>query len=83
MGCRVAGRTGGREGGTTNKQEVRGKVKRLKGRTKETIGIVSGNRTLERDGARQRAEGALQESLGTARQKVGEVLKGIPSAIKK
>ncbi len=64
-------------------QELRGKVTKLKGKAKEAVGIISGNRKLEREGAHQRATGAVQESVGKARRKVGKAVEGIASAIKK
>ena len=65
------------------KQEARGKVKKLQGRVKEAVGSITGNRKLEREGSRQRAEGAVQEGLGKARRKVGEFVDGVAKAIKK
>ena len=65
------------------KQETRGKVEKLKGREKEATGTLTGNRKLEREGSRQRAKGAAQESVGKARRKVGELVDGIAKAIKK
>ncbi len=56
------------------KQEARGKVKKLQGRVKEAAGIITGNPKLEREGSRQRTEGAVQESVGKARRKVGELV---------
>jgi uncharacterized protein YjbJ (UPF0337 family) len=64
-------------------QETRGKVKKIQGRMKEAAGVITGNRTLEREGARQRAEGAVQEGLGKARRKVGEIVSEVAKAIKK
>jgi len=64
-------------------QEARGKVKKLQGRVKEGVGIITGNRKLEREGSRQRAEGAIQEGVGKARRKVGELVGGVAKAIKK
>jgi uncharacterized protein YjbJ (UPF0337 family) len=65
------------------KQEARGKVKKLQGRVKETVGSITGNRKLEREGSRERAQGAVQQSLGRARQKVGKFVGGVAKAIKK
>jgi len=65
------------------RQETRGKVKRLQGRVKEAAGIMAGDRKLEREGARQRAAGAVDESLGKARRKVGDLVDGVAKAIKK
>ena len=60
-----------------SKQETRGKVKKLKGRVKEAVGIVTGDAALEKKGARQRAKCSVQESLGKARRKVGEFVDGV------
>ena len=65
------------------KQEVRGKVKKMKGRVKEAVGVITGDGALEREGSRERAEGAIQEGLGKARRKVGELVGGVAKAIKK
>jgi uncharacterized protein YjbJ (UPF0337 family) len=64
-------------------QEVGGKVKKTKGKMKEAVGILSGNKKMEREGSFQRAEGAVQEGLGQARRKVGEVLTNVGKAINK
>jgi uncharacterized protein YjbJ (UPF0337 family) len=65
------------------KQELGGKVKKAKGRVKEAVGILSGNRQLEREGSAQRLEGAVEEGLGKARRRVGEVLANLGNAVKK
>ncbi|MFN7987347.1 MAG: CsbD family protein [Thermoanaerobaculia bacterium] len=63
------------------KQEIRGKVKKTQGKVKEAVGILSGNKKLEREGSVQRTEGALQEGLGKARRKVGEMLTNLGKAV--
>jgi uncharacterized protein YjbJ (UPF0337 family) len=55
----------------------------VKGRVKEAAGTLTGNRKLEREGARQRAKGAAQERVGKARRKVGDFVDGVAKAIKK
>ena len=65
-----------------NKQETRVMAKKLKGRVKEAVGIITGNKKLAREGSRQKTEGAVQESLGKARQKVGKFVDGVAKAIK-
>ena len=72
-----------RKGYDMKQQEVRGKVKKVQGRVKEAVGKVTGDRALERKGARQRAEGAVQEGVGKARRKVGEFVGRVAKAIKK
>lgn len=64
-------------------QETQGQVKKLKGRVKEAAGILTGNSKLEREGTQQRAAGAIQESVGKARRKVGEFVDDVAKAIKK
>jgi uncharacterized protein YjbJ (UPF0337 family) len=64
-------------------QEARGKAKKLKGRVKQAVGIITGDSAVEREGSRQRAEGTVQESLGKARRKAGEFVDGVAKAIKK
>ncbi len=64
-------------------QEARGKLKKLQGQGKEIVGIVTGNSELELEGDRQQVEGDVQESLGKARRKVGDLLDTAAKAIKK
>jgi uncharacterized protein YjbJ (UPF0337 family) len=71
------------KGDTMGQQEARGKVKKIQGRMKEAAGVITGNQELECEGSRQRAEGVVQESLGKARRKVGELVNEVAKAIKK
>lgn len=64
-------------------QEIRGKVKNLTGRVKEAAGIITGNPELENEGAAQRVDGALDEGVGKARRKVGELLDDVADTLKK
>lgn len=65
------------------KQELQGKVTKLKGRVTEAAGILAGDRKLERQGAQQRAVGTVQESIGKARRKAGELVGDVGKAIKR
>ena len=56
------------------KQEVHGKVKKVKGKAKETVGILTGNKKMEREGSLQRAAGAVQEGFGKAGRMVGDAV---------
>ena len=60
-----------------NKDEIKGKGKRIKGRIKEKVGEVIGDRKLEAEGEVERIEGAAQESLGRARRKAHEILERV------
>ncbi|MEO8586184.1 MAG: CsbD family protein [Acidobacteriota bacterium] len=64
-------------------QEVDGKVKKVQGKIKESVGILTGNKKMEREGSVQRATGAVEEGLAKAGRKVGEALTNLGNAIKK
>jgi uncharacterized protein YjbJ (UPF0337 family) len=63
-------------------QEMRGKVKKLKGRGKEAVGIALGDKKMEKQGAHERAEGSAQEKVGKVRRKAGEAVEKIGAAMK-
>jgi uncharacterized membrane protein YeaQ/YmgE (transglycosylase-associated protein family) len=58
------------------RQEVGGKVKKAKGRVKEAVGILSGNKKMKHAGSRQRVEGAVQEGFGKAYNMIGNAIAG-------
>jgi len=64
------------------KQETRGKLEQLQGRGKELVGILTGDSDLELEGDRQQTEGEVDESLGKARRKVGELVDRAAEKIK-
>lgn len=66
-----------------NRDEVEGKKQNMKGRFKEAVGTVTGNRELESDGAAERADGAAQEEMGKAKRKLGEAIEDLGEKIKK
>jgi len=68
--------------GVPNKTEMRGKIKKAKGAVKEKIGHAVGNRTLEREGTADRRKGNMQETLGKAKRKVGDAVKGLGKTIR-
>jgi uncharacterized protein YjbJ (UPF0337 family) len=62
-----------------NKDELKGKGKQIKGRIKDKVGEMSGNRNLESEGEAERIEGLAQEGVGRARRKAGELLRSVKS----
>ena len=51
-----------------NKDQIKGKAERLKGRAKEVVGVVTGDRVTQVEGAIERGKGALRETLGDVKQ---------------
>ena len=64
-----------------NKDEVKGKGKRIKGAIKDKIGEVTNNPNLEAEGETERREGKVQEKVGTVRRKVGKVVAKVSKAL--
>ena len=55
------------------KREIKGRVENIKGRVKEAIGSLSGNK-------RTQAEGTVERTAGAANEKVGEVERKVDDA---
>ncbi len=64
-------------------QEVRGRPTRAKGTMQEALGILSGDRKLEREDLVPRAEGAYQEEFGIEHRYGDEVVTDLGNAINK
>ncbi len=64
-------------------QETRGQVKKVKGKVKEAVGILTGDKKLEKEGSLDRAVGGIQEAAGKVTRKVGEAVEELADAIKK
>ena len=64
-----------------NKDEFKGKGKKVKGTVKEGVGKAIGNRNLQEEGEAERQEGEVTEGFGKARRKVGEAVKKVGKAI--
>jgi uncharacterized protein YjbJ (UPF0337 family) len=66
-----------------NRDEVEGKVDRLKGRVKQKTGDALNDQQLHGEGAADEAAGKVQETFGEGRRKVGDAIKDIGDAIKR
>jgi uncharacterized protein YjbJ (UPF0337 family) len=66
-----------------NKDEIKGKGKRIKGKIKDKVGEVIGNRELESEGEMERIEGAVQENIGRARRKAHEIIEKVEDDAKR
>ncbi len=52
------------------KREIKGKMDNLKGRVKEAMGALSGNKEKQAEGTVERAAGAAQEKVAEVERKV-------------
>jgi len=64
-----------------NKDEVRGKVNRAKGRVKESVGEMNNDEQLREEGIDDQAAGDVEEAYGKGRRKVGEAIKDLGNKI--
>ncbi len=64
-----------------NRDEVRGKVDRVKGRVKEEVGDLMDNEQLEDEGRAERAAGEVEEAVGRGRRKIGNAIKDLGDKI--
>jgi uncharacterized protein YjbJ (UPF0337 family) len=60
-----------------NKDELKGKGKRIKGKIKAKAGEILGDRNLEAEGEAERIVGIAQEGYGRARRKADELVKKV------
>ena len=58
-----------------NKDQIKGKATNLKGRAKEAVGALTGNKTTEAKGALDRAKGALREKVGEVKRDLSRKVK--------
>jgi uncharacterized protein YjbJ (UPF0337 family) len=65
-----------------NKDELDGKVDRLKGEIKQGVGKVTDDQRLHDEGVADEAAGRVEEGFGKARRKVGDALHDVAHKIK-
>lgn len=56
----------------STKDQMKGKLETLKGKGKEAVGILTGQRELEAEGKRQTRAGKAQEKLGQIEKVLGK-----------
>jgi uncharacterized protein YjbJ (UPF0337 family) len=66
-----------------NRDEVDGRTEQVKGRVKQAWGDITNNEPLHDEGVADEAAGDVQEGVGRARRKVGEVIEDIGENIKR
>jgi uncharacterized protein YjbJ (UPF0337 family) len=55
-----------------NDDELKGKMKNLKGRAKEAFGSMTGNKSKQAEGTAERIGGAVQEKAGKVKKEISE-----------
>ena len=65
-----------------NRDEIDGKVDKLKGRLKQGIGDATNDQRLHDEGVADEAAGNVEEGFGKARRKVGEALHDVAHKIR-
>lgn len=66
-----------------NRDELNGKVDRMKGNIKESVGEATNDDQLRDEGIADQAAGHVQEGFGKARRKVGEAIDDVADKIKR
>ena len=57
--------------------ELKGRAKQVKGRVKENLGKVTGDRAMRDEGEREQLEGKLHERASHARRVIGEIVEDV------
>jgi uncharacterized protein YjbJ (UPF0337 family) len=65
-----------------NKDELNGKIDRVKGNIKESVGEATNDEQLRDEGVADQAAGNVQEGFGKARRKVGDAVHEVAHKIK-
>jgi uncharacterized protein YjbJ (UPF0337 family) len=65
-----------------NNDELNGKVDRLKGKIKESVGNATNDDSMRGEGIADQAKGDVEEGFGKARRKVGDALHDVAHKIK-
>jgi uncharacterized protein YjbJ (UPF0337 family) len=66
-----------------NKDELDGKVEKVKGKVKQATGDLTDNERLHDEGVADEAAGEVQEGFGRARRKVGEAIEDLGERVKR
>ena len=65
-----------------NKNEREGKVDKVKGKVKETVGRITNDPVLEDEGVRDQASGEVQDTVGKVQRNVGEAVENVGKKLK-
>ena len=66
-----------------NKDEIKGKAERLKGRVKQQSADVMNDENLRDEGIADEAAGKVREGFGKGKRKVGEAIEDLGKSVKR
>lgn len=66
-----------------NKDELDGRVDKVKGKVKQAAGDLTDNDRLRDEGVADEASGNLQEGFGRGKRKVGEAIEDLGEKLKR
>lgn len=66
-----------------NRDELNGKVDRLKGKLKQAAGDITDDQRLHDEGVADEAAGTVEEGFGKGRRKVGEAIESLGNKLKR
>jgi uncharacterized protein YjbJ (UPF0337 family) len=66
-----------------NRDELDGKVDKVKGRVKQATGDLANDERLHDEGVADEAKGEVKDQFGRARRKVGEFVEDVGEDIKR
>lgn len=66
-----------------NKNERDGKIGQAKGRVKQAVGDLTGDKPLKAEGRSDEAAGEVQEAVGRVGRKAGHAIEKIGKAVKR
>jgi len=66
-----------------NRDELDGKVDKMKGRVKQATGDLTNDEQLHDEGVADEAKGEVKDQFGRARRKVGEFVEDVGEDIKR
>ena len=66
-----------------NKDELKGKTDRLKGKAKQAAGHLTDDPNLHDEGVADEAAGEVREGFGRGRRKIGEAIEDIGEDLKR
>jgi uncharacterized protein YjbJ (UPF0337 family) len=55
-----------------NEDQVKGRIREVKGKVKKAVGKAVGNKELEKEGTAQKAHGKLQAAFGDVREDISK-----------